>query len=170
MQTQLISSLMAQVVMLAYVGSKPIKNDTITDTKIAWHGFGDIQPVPADKASVLLRHPDVWVTEAAFKAGLQSGKYKPRQFANLNVDPNADDIVLGGDCEDGDAEDDGEGESQTEGGQVDGDPSIIQKIQEHILSIDTDKKPAIDSIRAALPGLTISVKDLNQAWKELSGE
>lgn len=156
--SQIISSLVAQIVFLIYVGSKALKTDTITDTRIIWNGFGDKQPVPADKAALLLRHPDVWVTQEQFDAGVSSGKYKPRKFADLDVDPNSDDIDLDAALE-GLEDDDGE----------EGDASVIAKIQEYILSIDTDKPPKVDAVRAAIPGVEIGVKDVNQAWKELNG-
>ncbi len=151
--SQVITSLVAQIVWLFYIGSKPTKTDTITDTRIVWNGFGDKQPVPANKAAILLGHPDVWVTEEVFKAGVASGLYKPREFVDLNSGEDDIDLEVGMDDDD-----ENEGES---------DSSVIAKIQEFILSIETDKKPKIDTVRGALPDLKITVADLNRAWKEL---
>lgn len=154
--SQLVTSLVAQIVWLFYIGSKPTKVDTLTDTRIVWNGFGDKQPVPADRAAILLGHPDVWVTEETFKAGVASGLYKPREFVDLNSGDDDIDLEVG--MDDDDDENDGESES---------DSSVIAKIQEFILSIETDKKPKIDTVRAALPDLKITAADLTKAWKEL---
>lgn len=155
--TTLISSTMAAIVYLFYIGSKPEKRDTVTDTKITWYGFGDKQPVPADKASILLGYRDVWVTEDEFKKGVEEGRYKLRESASLTLAP-PDDIDL-----DGMDDDPTDGDSA----EPEGDAAVIAKIQEYILSIETDKKPKIDAVRAALPSLKITSADLAKAWKEL---
>lgn len=155
--SRLINATIAAIVYLVYIGAKPQKTDTVTDTKITWRGFGDKQPVPADKASILLGHPDVWVTEEEFQNGVASGKYRAPEGPPITVqaDPGASDIDLDNL---GNDDDENEGES---------DSSVIAKIQEYILSIETDKKPKIDTVRAALPDLKITAADLTKAWKEL---
>lgn len=152
---RLINATIAAVVYLVYIGNKPQKTDTVTDTKITWYGFGDKQPVPADKAAVLRTHRDVWVTEDEFDEGLAAGKYKQPQISIITTqEAPAEDI----DLDDIGEDDENDGES---------DSSVIAKIQEFILSIETDKKPKIDAVRAALPDLKITAADLTKAWKEL---
>lgn len=55
-------------VLLAYVGDKPVKRDTVTSTKTRWLGYGDVQPVPEAKAKLFLRFPDVWILASDFKS------------------------------------------------------------------------------------------------------
>lgn len=164
----LINATLAAIVYLVYIGSKPRKTDTVLDTKIVWNGFGDKQPVPAEKASVLISaHPDVWVTEEEFNRGVAAGKYKdpnllpkPKTQAQAPDDIDLDDMS-GGEGEDDDEKTGGATESE-------GDSVVIEKIKAYILSIDTDnKKPKIDTLRAALPDLKITAADLTKAWKEL---
>lgn len=157
----LINATMAAIVYLFYIGSKPEKRDTITDTQITWFGFGDKQAVPAAQAAVLLRHRDVWVTEEEFLSGIESGKYKKPEHIV------APDSVLPDDIDLDDLGDKGESEDEDEGLESEGDSVVIAKIQEYILSIETDKKPKIDAVRAALPSLKITAADLTRAWKEL---
>lgn len=45
---------------LEYVGMKDEESDHLYGTGIIWVGKGDIKDVPADKAPLLLAHPDVW--------------------------------------------------------------------------------------------------------------
>lgn len=155
----LINATLAAIVYLYYIGPKPEKRDTITDTQITWFGFGDKQAVPAAQAAVLLRHRDVWVTEDEFKKGVEEGRYKPLELVNIAPDL-PDDIDL-------DGMDDEPADELDDGAESEGDAAVIAKIQEYILSIETEKKPKIDTVRAALPELKITAADLTKAWKEL---
>jgi hypothetical protein len=46
--------------LIAYVGKKEARADTIAGTGIVWFGHGDTHDVPDEAAVKLLRHPDIW--------------------------------------------------------------------------------------------------------------
>lgn len=48
------------MVGLRYIGPKPVKRDTVRNTKVVWNGPGDVQDVPADTVARYLKHPAVW--------------------------------------------------------------------------------------------------------------
>lgn len=161
----LINATMAAIVYLFYIGSKPEKRDTITDTGITWFGFGDKQAVPAAQAAVLLRHRDVWVTEDEFKKGVEEGRYKPRELASLTP-ALPDDIDLDAD---------GFNESDLDDPMDDGDESkdaTSDEIITLLLSMDISEKPKIADVRAAYSAQggtkEISTKALNAAWASLN--
>lgn len=45
---------------IKYIGHKPYKTDNVAGTASVWEGHGDVQDVPDDAATKLLRFPGVW--------------------------------------------------------------------------------------------------------------
>lgn len=46
---------------IQYIGKQTDKHDRLYGTGVKWSQYGDIEPVPADKAPQLLQHPDEFV-------------------------------------------------------------------------------------------------------------
>lgn len=72
-------------VYLKYVGSKPWTCDTRCRTGVAWHGNGDIQPVPEAAALELLKFPDQWEL-VTIKEALRFEQLKPAEVAKVIED------------------------------------------------------------------------------------
>lgn len=49
-----------QLVMVAYVGAKPMAYDNVAKSGKTWFGNGDIQEVTPAQAQILTRYPDQW--------------------------------------------------------------------------------------------------------------
>ena len=45
---------------IRYIGKKDQKPDNVTGTGVVWLGKGDVQTVPDEAVSKLVRHADVW--------------------------------------------------------------------------------------------------------------
>lgn len=58
-------------VFVKYIGSKPVKKDTVCHTDTIWAGKGDIQLIPRSVALKLVRHRKVWVPASAEEAAKQ---------------------------------------------------------------------------------------------------
>lgn len=48
-------------IAVRYIGTKPLKRDTVTDSLAIWPGQNSVCEVPQDVAVRLFLHPDVWV-------------------------------------------------------------------------------------------------------------
>lgn len=58
---------MTDTINLVYIGSKPVKKDTVYGTHLNFPAGVPI-PVPVESAVKLLDHPDVWVKEDDYSA------------------------------------------------------------------------------------------------------
>jgi hypothetical protein len=52
---------------IRYVGKKPEETDHTYGTGLTWTQEDNVKDVPADKAALLLNHPDVWADARAAK-------------------------------------------------------------------------------------------------------
>ena len=153
-----------KVQLMVYVGKKPFKSDTVAGTGIVWAGFGDVQEVPHKPAVIMMRHPDVWLVKAKFDALTKSGELK---------EPVAGLARFTG-------EDAGDGGYDLDDFTDDGSESVEKEQALHALLVEmintnsaedfTDtNQPKLDVVRAKL-GEEVSKKELNAAWKKVSGE
>ena len=164
--TSLITSLIAQIVNVVYVGLKDRKTDTVTDTRLVWEGYGDKHPVPADKAAQLLRYKEVWVTEDEFKK--IKSTHRMRKGVALRVEAelaDKSDIEL---VDDG-GEDEAVIEEATDEAASEQDNGVVGFIKRYVLDTDISKKPARKILQAALPELVITDELIDLAWRELGG-
>ena len=58
---------MSTTTSVRYIGIKPVKEDNVARTGLAWTP-GQVLEVDTDKAGLLLKHPDVWVLDSPIKA------------------------------------------------------------------------------------------------------
>lgn len=69
----------ATPVPLRYVGKKASgETDHLYGTGITWDKPGDVKDVPADKAPLLLNHPDVW-RDARVSAAKKTDPIEPKE-------------------------------------------------------------------------------------------
>lgn len=144
--------------MIAYIGKKPVKRDTVAGTGIIWGGFGDVQEVPHKAAVKLLQHPDVWCVESKL------GSQEPKSPGLGSVDKS--------DGEDQDQEQDQGSQDSEPEGSTERDNVIANAIlslshgdPEHFGSTGN---PVIAAVREAAGDETITVKEVNAVWRELN--
>lgn len=156
---------------IMYVGDKAIKTDTVARTRIVWAGKGDIQAVPAEAASKMLRHPDVWVEVDA--KGKPMAGVTPEVLPKVkDKDPEPDREKESGEQEKAETVAD---ESQETGEPASPGNDSEDPVAEAIRSLEpgnpdhfSDKgKPKLAAVRA-IAGEDVTVKQLNEAWKALS--
>lgn len=155
MSERILQTRLASLIAIYYIGSKPLKRDTVAGTNFVWEGFGAKRNVPEDVAARLLQHPDIWVDEQDF-----AEKYEGQELPRANVLAAAaedGDIDLGDLIVD-DEDDDG-------GAPVSEDDPIIAAL----LDMDIgDVMPSIEQVRAVMgDGAKVTKKSLAAAWAKL---
>lgn len=165
---------------VVYVGKKKVKRDTVAGTGLVWCGFGDTHRVPHSSAVRLFRHPDVWVSEKVFAEAHKDDSDAPdiapvitsegvvlvpaQGLSNAAPAPEEQQQQEQADIEDPDSE------------EADGTGVDLGVVKAAILSLEHGNekhfspkgKPLLDAVREAAGNASISVKDVNAAFAELS--
>ncbi|WP_020209039.1 hypothetical protein [Gilvimarinus chinensis] len=171
---------------VAYIGRKAVKRDTVCGTATLWSGYGDIQEVSHGVGTRLLRHPDVWVSEKAFKEQYPDeleqpvktptgqGFSLPASDSDFDEGGELDEQEEGGD-EDTDIDaDNADNDTDTDGQDKSEDPQAAA-IKNAILSLDQENlehfsekgNPRIGAIRAAASDESISPGQVKSVWASM---
>lgn len=159
-----------KTVNVTYVGNKPTKRDTVTQSAYLWAGYGDTHEVPYSIASQLLRHADVWVLESEFKAKF------PEELPEQKPEPASEGFVIGASDDDFDSDDEGEGEGEGgEESQGDEQDADVGAIKNAILSLEQGNPehfsqkgaPKINAVREAAGDTTITADQVRDVWATL---
>lgn len=168
---------------ITYVGKKSPKTDTVAGTGTIWAGHGDTQEVIHGAAVKLLQHPDVWVTEAKFKAMQQTESAAPPAAPVKPVKPVKPAVPVAPATSTpsltslADAAKQNEGEGEGDGSDSPPDAARLTVIKAAILSLEPGneahfssrtKAPLIGPVRDIAGDQTISAAEVSAAWQEMS--
>ena len=153
-------------VAVRYIGHKPIKRDTVTESLAVWVGHGAVAEVPEEVAVKLCLFPDVWQLADApvIERPAVVAAPEPEEEAGEAVEPEEGEPELHPNDEFG-------FEKAPEGTG----PVTVAEIVERLPMLDKEKdfsetgKPKIESVRALFPDRDVVLASVRSAWTEFSG-
>lgn len=153
-------------VAVRYIGHKPIKRDTVTESLAVWAGHGAVTEVPEEVAVKLCLFPDVW--QLADAPVIE----RPAPVVAPEPEEEVDEAV---DLEESEPELHPNDEFGFEKAPEGTGPVTIAEIVERLPMLDKDAdfsetgKPKVDSVRALFPDRDVSLGNVRAAWAEFSG-
>lgn len=141
-------------VKVRYIGNKPVKRDTVTESLAVWPGFNSVTAVPEDVAVRLCQFPDVW--QLADKPVIERPVAVPAPVVD-ELDEYAD---LGD--EPGDAP------------PASTDAVTVAEIAAILPTLDKEAdfteagRPKIDSVRARFDDREVTVQAVKAAWENFT--
>lgn len=163
----------SEPVLIAYIGRKAEKKDTICRTGVTWFGQFDVQAVDPVPASRLLKFPTVFIRAS------QLEEYKKEIVQVLEGEALAEAAEA---AETKKAEEQDKLASESEEALKEKNPAedeakakVIAEIQTVIQSLDSENadhfttkgKPKVEAVRARLPELEFTADDVALAYKGL---
>lgn len=145
---------MSSGVKVRYIGNKPMKRDTVTESLTVWFGENDVQEVSKEAAIRLCQFPTVW--QLADKPVIARPVVAPVEVEQTPVDNGFD-------------EEEAETGQPEAGGAVSADEiyGILP-----LLDKDTDfteaGRPVVDKVRARFPGREVTLDAVRTAWIKFS--
>ena len=153
-------------VAVRYIGHKPIKRDTVTESLAVWVGHGAVAEVPEEVAVKLCLFPDVW--QLADAPVIE----RPAPVVAPEPEEEVDEAV---DLEESEPELHPNDEFGFEKAPEGTGPVTIAEIVERLPMLDKDAdfsetgKPKVDSVRALFPDRDVALANVRAAWAEFSG-
>jgi hypothetical protein len=152
-------------IKVRYIGKKPVKKDTVTESLVLWYGENSVAEVPEEVAFRLFQHPDVW--QPADKPVIERPVVAPAPAAGEGDDDDDDDEQ----GEPGDEIPAGE-----EGGEVDTGTEVTPEEISLILPL-LDKeadfteagRPMVGRVRGHFEGREVTIQALKAAWENFKG-
>ncbi|MFS1522762.1 hypothetical protein ACL7TT_01405 [Microbulbifer sp. 2304DJ12-6] len=181
-------------VLIQYIGNKPVKKDTVCCTGTLWTGNGDVQPFPRNKAVLLLRHKQVWRIAGEQEAaacgygpatGIASAAKPPLQAEASVHDEESDPppherrevgqptlTSVPVKTESGDQDDNGPEpvKAAAPNGAVDLVAVIRTMPKDEVHFSQHTNKPLVAKVRELSGDMSITAKDVAEAWKQIDGE
>jgi hypothetical protein len=158
---------MNNAVAVRYVGSKPIKRDTVTNSLAVWVGTNSVCEVPADVAVKLFLHPDVWQPA---DAPVLERPAPARDDAEGEGDDGGEPFTGGEDDELREDDEHGIEKPPAAEGEV-----TVQEVIEILPLLDREAdfteggKPAVAKVRERFPERELTVATVRAAWDKFSG-
>jgi hypothetical protein len=153
-------------VAVRYVGHKPIKRDTVTESLAVWVGHGAVAEVPEEVAARLCPFPDVW--QLADAPVIE----RPAPVVASEAEEEAGEVV---EPEEAEPELHPNDEFGFEKAPEAAGPVTIAEIVERLPMLDKEKdfsetgKPKIESVRALFPERDVVLANVRAAWVEFTG-
>ena len=150
-------------VKVRYIGTKPVKKDTVTGSLALWFGENSVAEVSEDVAIKLFQYPTVW--QPADMAVIE----RPAVNANPETLPPAGDEGQEGDDQtDDEGDDEGEESGDSVGAAAPVTPEEIEVILP-MLDKDTDfteaGRPMVNKVREHFEGREVTLQALKAAWE-----
>lgn len=148
-------------VKVRYIGNKPIKRDTITESLAVWPGFNSVTAVPEDVAIRLCQFPTVW--QLADKPVMERPAPAPVAEVAPEVavepEPQAD-----------------SGFDKEESPAVTGSEVAPEEIYAILGSLDRDTdfteagRPVVAKVRERFEGREVSIQAVKAAWENFQAK
>ncbi len=151
-------------VPVAYIGTKPVKKDTVCRSGTVWKGFGDVQYVDPRVSTRLLNYPAVWCKPD------QVERHKAElEQSLLETEADETEVAI---SEPEATKPEQELKPEDEAARL----ARLEAIQTAILSLDqankdhfgNNGKPKIAAVRSAMDDATVTQEELTAAFAELS--
>lgn len=152
-------------VKVRYIGTKPVKKDTVTGSLALWFGENSVAEVSEDVAIKLFQYPTVW--QPADMAVIE----RPAVNANPETLPPAGDEGQEGDDQTDGDEGEGDTDDSTGGSVGTAEPVTPEEITVILPMLDKDTdfteagRPMVNKVREHFEGREVTLQALKAAWE-----
>ena len=152
-------------VKVRYIGSKPVKKDTVAHTLTVWYGENSVAEVSEEVAAQLFQHPTVW--QPADKPVIE----RPVVNTIPETPPPAGDEGQEGDDQTGGDEGEGDTDDSTGGSVGTAEPVTPEEITVILPMLDKDTdfteagRPMVNKVREHFEGREVTLQALKAAWE-----